>query len=125
MHELYEFDDKERARMDDMGLPSGFSFGHMAQIDPRQTRGFKKTFYCNICLIELNSEDTMISHMKGVKHMRKSLTNREKCARQGRDPSPEVVPISNPEPTKKKVPIRLHDKIKETSIPIVGLEFLK
>jgi len=121
----YEFDDKERARMDGMGLPSGFSFGHMAQIDPRQTRGFKKTFYCNICLIELNSEDTMISHMKGVKHMRKSLTNREKCARLGREPSPEVVPISNPEPTKKKVPIRLHDKIKETSIPIVGLEFLK
>ena len=35
--------------------------------------GENKTFHCKICLIELNSQDTMTSHKKGVKHMKKGL----------------------------------------------------
>ena len=55
-----------------MGLPTGFMFdgyGHKQKIAPEQTRGFKKTFYCQTCKIELNSEDTMVSHMMGARHM--------------------------------------------------------
>ena len=36
-----------------------------------------------------------------------------------------VRPIPNPESTKKKVPMRLHEKIKETMEPVVGLDFVK
>ena len=39
--------------------------------------------------------------------------------------TPAVVPIPNPEKSKQKVPIRLHDKIKETRDPVVGLYFIK
>ena len=35
-----------------------------------------------------------------------------------------VVAIANPENTKKKVPIRLHEKVRETSDPVVGLDFV-
>ena len=58
-------------QMESMGLPTGFSF---SQTQPeRQRKGDKKTFYCEICLIELNSLDTMKSHVAGVKHMKKKL----------------------------------------------------
>ena len=36
-----------------------------------------------------------------------------------------VIPIPNPESTKKKVPVRLHEKIKETRDPVVGLDFIQ
>ena len=51
--------------MESLGLPMGF---YLRQPDPsasnKQKKGEKKTFYCKICLIELNSQDTMTSHMK-------------------------------------------------------------
>merc|ERR1712142_412931 len=33
--------------------------------------------------------------------------------------------IANPESVKKKVPIRLHEKVRETKDPVVGLKFVK
>ena len=93
----YKPDHNELSMMEHMGLPTGFSFGHMEQVDPRQTRGHKKTFYCQTCLIELNSEDTMLSHMKGVKHMKKQLALKEKLRNKGQTVMPlEIVPIKNP-----------------------------
>ena len=41
------------------------------------------------------------------------------------DRGPRVIPIPNPESTKKKVPVRLHEKIKETRDPVVGLDFIR
>ena len=41
------------------------------------------------------------------------------------DHGPKVIPIANPESTKKKVPVRLHEKIKETRDPVVGLDFIQ
>jgi len=38
--------------------------------------------------------------------------------------TPTVRPIPNPESTKKKIPIRLHEKIRETRDPVVGLRFI-
>ena len=38
---------------------------------------------------------------------------------------PRVIPIPNPENTKKKVPVRLHEKIKETKEPVVGLDYVQ
>jgi len=123
--EGYDMDHNTLAMMESMGLPTGFSFGHMEPLDTRQTRGVKKTFYCQTCLIELNSEDTMTSHLKGVRHMKKQLALEEKQRQSGQPIQQAIVPIANPEPTKKKVPIRLQDKIRETSNPIVGLDYIK
>ena len=144
------------AQMESMGLPTGFSLRQPDPVAPKQKKGDKKTFYCKICLIELNSLDTMTSHVKGVKHMKKELQlkeeknqrymNGEISKRELEEEVHNVVPIANPPATKQKVfivniipvyhtfyvayrpsqvPIRLHDKIKETRDPVVGLDFVK
>ena len=38
---------------------------------------------------------------------------------------PTIIPIPNPEKTKIKVPVRLHERIKETRDPVVGLDFVQ
>jgi len=131
----YENDDNTMAQMESMGLPTGFSLqGKAIYANEKQKKGDKKTFYCQICLIELNSLDTMKSHINGVKHMKKELAinaQREEKVRRGElDPDkakmgPRVVAIPNPEKTKVKVPTRLHEKIRESREPIVGLDFVK
>ena len=69
-------------------------------------KGEKKTYYCNICLIELNSEDTMISHRRGVKHMKKYATMVQEAEERGETASiREIEPIANPRPTQKKVSV--------------------
>ena len=58
----------------------------------------------------------MQSHMKGVKHMKKALAQ----------PEPVIIThIPNPEPTRRKVCIRLQQKIKETNHKVIGLTFVK
>ena len=73
----YGVDNKALAQMESLGLPTGFSFSQatpaMGPVPEKQKKGDKKTFYCQICLIELNSLDTMKSHVSGVKHMKKKL----------------------------------------------------
>ena len=100
--------------MESLGLPMGF---YLRQPDPsashKQKKGEKKTFYCKICLIELNSQDTMTSHVKGVKHMKKELAlaedkkqkymNGEISKRDVDEPVQSVVPIPNPTSTRQKV----------------------
>ena len=60
----YAADGNQLQTMESLGLPTGFSL----RMDgaEKQKKGEKKTFYCQICLIELNSLDTMRSHVKGV-----------------------------------------------------------
>jgi len=128
----YSVDGNQLATMERLGLPTGFSL--RMEGTEKQKKGEKKTFYCQICLIELNSLDTMRSHVKGVKHMKKELqlnAQKEEKIRKGEitrhdsDRGPRVVAIPNPESTKKKVPVRLHEKIKETRDPVVGLDFVR
>ena len=116
---------------DTIGMPSGFSVGYVE----KQRKGEKNTFYCEMCLVELSSLDTMKSHVSGVKHMKKQMAlsnDREEKVRRGlmteeeaKRTEPRVKPIPNPESTKKKVPIRLHEKIRETLDPVVGLRYIK
>merc|ERR1719341_275610 len=53
--------------------------------------------------------------------VRRGLMTEEEAIRS----EPRVKPIPNPESTKKKIPIRLHEKIRETLDPVVGLRFVK
>jgi len=128
----YAVDGNSLQTMESLGLPTGFSL----RMDgtEKQKKGEKKTFYCQICLIELNSLDTMRSHVKGVKHMKKELqlnAQKEEKIRKGEisrreaERGPKVIPIPNPASTKMKVPVRLHEKIKETRDPVVGLDFIR
>ena len=56
--------------------------------------------------------------MKGTRHMKKALAQTE-------GGHPVVQQIENPAPTRKKVCIRLQQKIRETNHKIVGLTFIK
>jgi len=77
-------------------------------------------------LLELNSEDTMKAHMAGSKHMKKYLAaEQQKIATQNTAEIPTIKAIQNPVATRKKVPIRLHQKISDSPQPIVGLNHVK
>ena len=110
-------------------LPDGL-FVHKA---PKEKKGEKKTFFCDICLLELNSVDTRNSHKAGVKHQKKltdmeykydRLWHRGEITRKQYNNMPTIKGIPNPAATKMKVPVHLHEKIKETCDPIVGLNFI-
>ena len=61
----YALDAKQQLTMETLGLPTGFSLRmHGTE---KQKKGEKKTFFCQICLIQLNSLDTMRSHIRGVR----------------------------------------------------------
>ena len=60
----------ERLFQNTLGLPSGFSVGHVE----KQIKGNKQTCYCDICLVELSSLDTMRNHVAGVKRQKKEMT---------------------------------------------------
>ena len=70
-------DSKTLAQMESLGLPTGFSLSHGTPArDARlktKKKGSKMTWKCHTCLIELSSEDTMIQHLTGVKHMKKQI----------------------------------------------------
>ena len=110
----FENDNDSLANMEALGLPTGFSLTRPDPAAPnKQKKGDKKTFYCKICLIELNSQDTMTSHVKGVKHMKKELAlaeekkqkymNGEISRYEAEEQVLSVVPIPNPPATKQKV----------------------
>lgn len=91
-------------------------------------KGQKETFYCEYCLIDLNSRDTLSSHTKGAKHMRK-VEQHETELQRGRNQGyhveeKSVKQIANPLPLQKKVPIPLKEKLRETTTAIVGLNFV-
>ena len=95
-----------------MSPPKGLSHS----VAPRQRR--KKTFYCNLCMITLSSEETMISHRTGVKH-----TKRATEITGGGDDN-WIIPVPNPPSSRVKVPVRLHEKILECHDPVVGLKYV-
>jgi len=57
----------------------------------------------------------------GVKHIKRKQTVVSEGKWEAGELPPTVIPIPNPPPTKVKIPIRLHAKIKETREPVVGL----
>ena len=97
-----------------VGLPTDFRLNASPN---RATKAQKKTFHCKVCDIELNSEVTMISHVRGDNH----LKNLRKISDSQLKGVPTAIPIPNPPPTRVKVPTRLHAKIREAREPVIGL----
>ena len=78
-------DDVAAREMAAYGLPTSFSMNRnspaatsIAESSSNTRKGEKKTFYCELCLVELNSEDTMISHKNGMKHLKKERAERDR-----------------------------------------------
>ena len=65
-----DIDLKELRAMEALDLPTGFQFGSRKQVASQHSRKYKETFYCEVCNVELNGEETMKSHFKGGKHLK-------------------------------------------------------
>lgn len=104
----------------------------MPDVRPRvRIKGKKQFYYCNLCHVQLSSEETMISHVSGTPHCKKLMVkeeaHREKI-RAGLSPDeqlPEFVQqIPVPISAKTKIPKRLHERIRDSEEPIIGLQFI-
>ena len=80
----------------------------------------KQTYYCDLCKLELNSEDTMKTHAAGAPHMKRMV-----AVMKDGNAMDFIKPIANPLPTRKKQPIRIQQKILESVHKIVGLSYVK
>lgn len=72
-----------------------------------------RAFVCEVCNLELNSEVTFASHIRGSRHVKKV---KEEAAEKGHC---LVVPPSTQ--TRVKVPVTLHKMVEECNKPLVGL----
>jgi len=111
----------------DLSLPPNYYTGATSFRDQEFVRkGQKETFYCELCMIELSSRDTLVSHENGAKHQKK-LEEQRADMRRARNrgeyfEEKTIKKIANPLPLQKKVPIRLVEKLRETMTSIVGLD---
>ena len=131
-------DEVPAREMAEWGLPTSFAMSKNSPAaaggigESSNTRkGEKKTFYCELCFVELNSEDTMVSHKKGMKHLKKEAQERERRIKAENEagagmsqPERAIKLINNPRPVPKKVPVSLGEKLRESSDPIIGLKYI-
>jgi hypothetical protein len=90
-------------------------------------KGEKHSYYCNLCLVELNSDETMMAHKEGQKHLKKQNLTKKQCIEEGKIMASDtsyIHPISAAKSAPKKLPILLKEKLSETSKPVVGLKFI-
>jgi len=129
IHESYDMPDSKYNsyaghKTEDVLAPNLFTGASSYQDQEFVRKGQKETFYCEFCLLELNSRDTLYSHTKGQKHMKKVEEHEERIRRGHYVEEKKVRPIANPLPLQKKVPVRLTEKLRETTTAIVGLDFV-
>jgi len=111
-------------------IPQNLEVGNFK---PRVTiKGEKRFFYCNLCEVQLSSVETMTSHENGVPHSKK--VKKEMEAWKGKvqaglvspdRPQPvfiKAIPI--PPPVKAKILKRLHERIRDSEEPIIGLKYV-
>jgi len=113
--------------LDTVVIPREFQYGEQTI----QKKGVKATFFCDVCYVELSSHETMKSHSNGAPHQKKMLAlqkEKDDKVRRGEknpdDPVPGIRPIPNPKPLKVKVPMRLAERVKGATEPVVGLAFI-
>ena len=94
------------------------SFEETKESKFKSTSTKKKTFYCSVCKITLNSEATRVIHEQGARHMKNVMSSGVEDSNGG------IVPMPNPKP-RKKIPIKLAQKIKDSSGQhIMGLDHI-
>jgi len=113
--------------LDTVVIPREFQYGEQTI----QKKGVKATYFCDVCYVELSSHETMKSHSYGAPHQKKMLALQKEWddkVRRGEknpdDPVPGIRPIPNPKPLKVKIPMRLAERVKGATEPVVGLAFI-
>lgn len=116
-----------QGNLDTVVIPREFHYGEQTI----QKKGVKATYWCDVCYVELSSHETMKSHSNGAKHQKKVLALKkewEDKVRRGEkspdEPLPGIRQVPNPESLKIKIPIRLHERVRDASEPVVGLAFI-
>ena len=111
---------EESSALRNMGLPTSFGL-ETATVK----KGEKQSFYCDLCFVELNSLDTMRSHLYGSKHLKKQNQYEQNLMNEGKivDKNTYIRSVPHPKNAPKKIPVPLKDKLSEIGAhnPIVGL----
>ena len=92
------------------GLPTSFGL-ETATVK----KGEKQSFYCDLCLVELNSLDAMKSHLLGSKHLKRKHQYEQNLMNEGIpvDDNTYIRSIPHPKLAPKKIPVPLKDKLSE------------
>jgi len=109
----------EKLMMEKMGF-SNFTAKWQTNLEEKEEVEVKEerhTFRCLVCDLELNSEDTYASHVRGVRHVKN-----EKLQSAARG---EILVVPPSTQTRVKVPVTLKEKIKECNEPLVGLAYVR
>lgn len=118
--EEVEMDPDEKLMKEKMGF-SNFTAKWQNNLDENEEVNVKEeerpTFWCVVCDLELNSEDTYESHLRGVRHVKN-----EKLQSAARG---EILVVPPSTQTRVKVPVTLKEKIKECNEPLVGLPYVR
>ena len=56
-------------------------------------KGEKQSYYCDLCLVELNSDETMMAHKQGQKHLKKRKSYENQCIEEGKITSSDTCNI--------------------------------
>ena len=110
------FDDRNEVTfMQDFGLP--VSFGGGGGISNTKIKSEKASFRCDLCHCDLSSEETMLSHKNGQKHLKKLNEFEREQKEVGKivDPNTYIRPTAPQKLAPKKIPIRLGVKLRYNS----------
>ena len=78
----YSINHSELAMMESMGLPTEFSELKMS-MDFYRLKETKRAFYCVVCNLSISSEESVISHYRSERHMKKT-TKSEDCKKENK-----------------------------------------
>ena len=108
-------DRNEVTFMQDFGLP--VSFGGGGGISNTKIKSEKASFRCDLCHCDLSSEETMLSHKNGQKHLKKLNEFEREQKEVGKivDPNTYIRPTAPQKLAPKKIPIRLGVKLRYNS----------
>lgn len=105
-----DFEMDEARIMESMGLPTTFTVPDQVQKSEKKT---SSSFVCDICQVTVTSEDTMMSHLKGAKHLKNASRSNQVEA--------TVREIPTIKSSRKVASVRLAEKLRETTQALVGL----
>jgi len=113
--EMEDYHDDSTFQLQQWGMPSNFGTNSKRSCKKRKST----QYFCNLCQVDLTSDCSRESHIKGMNHLKRRRIENQKKNDAGCFATSKV---GIAEAGKKKVPIRLVQKIRESTEPVIGLE---